>query len=90
MSKKTVARNKKALHEYHIIDTYEAGIVLAGPEVKSIRAGKVSLTEAFARVEGSEAFSTACTSRPTTRPAAGTWIPTRTRKLLLHRARSGG
>ena len=52
--RKVIARNKKALHEYAILDRYEVGIVLFGPEVKSIRAGKVSLAEAYARVEGGE------------------------------------
>ena len=85
MSKKTLARNKKASHEYHIVDTYEAGIVLAGPEVKSIRAGKASLTEAFARIEGNEAFIYGMHISPY--DAASRWNvdATRTRKLLLNR-----
>jgi SsrA-binding protein len=85
MSKKTVVRNKKALHEYHIVDTYEAGIVLAGPEVKSIRAGKVSLGEAFARIDGSEAFLYGMHISPY--EPANRWNadPLRTRKLLLNR-----
>lgn len=85
MSKKTVARNKKALHEYHIIDTYEAGIVLAGPEVKSIRAGKVSLTEAFARVDGNEAFLYGMHISPYDPASLWNVDATRTRKLLLNR-----
>lgn len=85
MSKKTVARNKKALHEYHIIDTYEAGIVLVGPEVKSIRAGKVSLTEAFARVDGSEAFLYGMHISPYGPASLWNVDSTRTRKLLLNR-----
>jgi SsrA-binding protein len=85
MSKKTVARNKKALHEYHIVDTFEAGIVLAGPEVKSIRAGKVSLTEAFARIEGTEAFLYGMHVTPYDPASRWNGDPTRTRKLLLHR-----
>ena len=85
MSKKTVARNKKALHEYHIVDTYEAGIVLAGPEVKSIRAGKVSLTEAFARIDGSEAFLYGMHISPYDPASLWNVDATRTRKLLLNR-----
>jgi SsrA-binding protein len=85
MSKKTVARNKKALHEYHIVDTYECGIVLAGPEVKSIRAGKVSLAEAFARIEGSEAFIYGMHITPYDPASRWNVDPVRTRKLLLHR-----
>lgn len=83
--KKTVARNKKALHEYHIVDSYEAGIVLAGPEVKSIRAGKVSLTEAFARVEGNQVFLYGMHVTPYDPASRWNVDPVRTRKLLLHR-----
>jgi SsrA-binding protein len=85
MSKKTVARNRKALHEYHIIDSYEAGIVLAGPEVKSIRGGKVSLTEAFARIEGNEALLYGMHVTPYDPASRWNVDPVRTRKLLLHR-----
>jgi SsrA-binding protein len=85
MSKKTVARNKKALHDYHIVDTYEAGIVLAGPEVKSIRAGKVSLNEAFARVDGNEAWLYGLHISPYDPASRWNVDPTRERKLLLHR-----
>jgi SsrA-binding protein len=85
MSKKTVARNRKALHEYHIIDSYEAGIVLAGPEVKSIRGGKVSLTEAFARIEGNEALLYGMHITPYDPASRWNVDPVRTRKLLLHR-----
>jgi SsrA-binding protein len=85
MSKKTIARNKKALHEYHIIDSYEAGIVLAGPEVKSVRAGKVSLGEAFARVERGEALLYGMHISPYDPASRWNVDPMRTRKLLLHR-----
>jgi SsrA-binding protein len=85
MSKKTVARNKKALHEYHIVDTYEAGIVLVGPEVKSIRAGKVSLAEAFARIDGSEANLYGMHISPYGPASLWNVDSTRTRKLLLNR-----
>jgi SsrA-binding protein len=85
MSKKTVARNKKALHEYHILDTYEAGIVLFGPEVKSIRGGRVSLAEAFARIEGSEAFIYGMHISPYDPASRENVDATRTRKLLLNR-----
>lgn len=85
MAKKSIARNRKALHDYHIIDTWEAGIVLAGPEVKSVRAGKVSLTEAFARVDGSEAFIHGLHISPYDPASRWNLDPVRTRKLLLHR-----
>ncbi len=53
---KLVARNRKAHHEYHILETFEAGMVLLGSEVKSLRDGNASLSDAFARVEGGEAW----------------------------------
>ncbi|MEX0906979.1 MAG: SsrA-binding protein SmpB [Gemmatimonadota bacterium] len=85
MSTKTVARNRKATHEYHIIDTYEAGIVLAGPEVKSIRGGRVSLAEAFARIEGMEAILYGMHVTPYDPASRWNVDPTRPRKLLLNR-----
>ena len=85
MSKKTVARNKKATHEYHILDTFEAGIVLVGPEVKSIRSGKVSLAEAFARIDGSEAWLHGMHISPYGPASMWNVDPTRPRKLLLNR-----
>lgn len=85
MSKKTLARNRKALHEYHIVDTYEAGIVLAGPEVKSIRDGRLSLTEAFARVDGNEVFLFGMHVTPYDPASRWNVDPVRTRKLLLNR-----
>src|SRR5687768_4703648 len=86
MSKKSVARNKKALHEYHIIDTYEAGVVLVGPEVKSIRNGKVSLAESFARVEGNEVFVYGMHITPYDPASRWNVDPVRPRKLLLNRS----
>ncbi|HEX6134709.1 MAG TPA: SsrA-binding protein SmpB [Longimicrobiales bacterium] len=85
MSKKTLARNRKALHEYHVVDTYEAGIVLAGPEVKSIRAGKVSLAEAFARIDGNEVYLHGMHISPYDPASRWNVDATRTRKLLLNR-----
>ena len=85
MSKKTVARNKKALHEYHIVDTYEAGVVLVGPEVKSIRSGRASLAEAFARVEGNEVFLYGMHVTPYDPASRWNVDPVRARKLLLNR-----
>jgi SsrA-binding protein len=55
-SKRIIAKNKKARFDYHILDTFEAGIVLKGYEVKSIRQGKVSLSDAFAQVVGGEVY----------------------------------
>lgn len=82
--RKIVARNKKARHEYEILDTYEAGLVLKGPEVKSIRAGKVSLAESFARVDDGEAWLHGMHVTPYDPAARWNVDPTRPRKLLLH------
>lgn len=83
--RKVIARNKKALHDYHIIDSWEAGIALAGPEVKSIRAGKVSLAEAFARIDRGEAWLHGMHVTPYDPADRWNVPPDRARKLLLHR-----
>ena len=82
----TIALNKKARHEYFIEDRYEAGISLEGWEVKSLRAGKVNVTEAYVTLKDGEAYLFGATISPL--PTASTHVhpdPTRTRKLLLHR-----
>jgi SsrA-binding protein len=56
MSEKIVASNRRARHEYFILETIEAGIVLQGSEIKSIRAGQISLAEAYVRIDGQEAW----------------------------------
>ncbi|PID50921.1 MAG: SsrA-binding protein [Propionibacteriales bacterium] len=83
--RKLVAQNKKARHDYHIHDTFEAGMVLQGTEVKSLRAGRCSLAEAFVTIDDGEAWL-----REAHIPeyAFGTWTnhaARRKRKLLLHR-----
>jgi SsrA-binding protein len=83
-TKKTLARNKKALHEYQILEQYEAGIALVGPEVKSIRAGKVSLAESFARVERGEVWLHDMHVSPYDPASRWNADPLRPRKLLLH------
>ena len=55
-AERPIAENRKAYHDYHILDTYEAGVVLLGTEVKSIREGRVNLRDSFGRVEGGEVF----------------------------------
>ena len=55
-AERAIAENRKAYHDYHILDTYEAGVVLLGTEVKSIREGRVNLRDSFGRVEGGEVF----------------------------------
>lgn len=80
-----VASNKKARHDYHIDDTYEAGIVLMGTEVKALRAGRASLVDGFASVDGGEVWLEGV---HIPEYAQGTWTnhaPRRKRKLLLHR-----
>lgn len=82
--RKIVARNKKALHEYHVVEAMEAGIVLTGPEVKSIRGGRASLAEAFARVDASEVFLYDMHVSPYGPASMWNSDPVRPRKLLLH------
>lgn len=64
---KMIANNKKAYHDYFILDTYEAGIALAGTEVKSLRMGKCSIKESFIRIEDGEVFTMECISAHTKR-----------------------
>jgi SsrA-binding protein len=80
-----VARNKRARHDYHILETWEAGIVLTGTEVKSLRAGKANITDAFAVVNGGEVFLLNAHIAPYEQGNQFNHEPTRTRKLLLHR-----
>jgi SsrA-binding protein len=82
---KTITVNRKAYHDYHILETVEAGIVLTGTEIKSIRAGRVNLRDAFARPEAGELW---LFNVHIARYEAGGHYnhePTRPRKLLLHR-----
>ncbi|HEX6939356.1 MAG TPA: SsrA-binding protein SmpB [Longimicrobiales bacterium] len=82
--RKIVARNKKALHEYEILDSWEAGLVLTGPEVKSLRAGRASLTGAFARVENGEVWLYDMHISPYEPASYQNVDPKRPRKLLLN------
>lgn len=84
-ARKVIARNKKARHEYQVLESFEAGIVLTGPEVKSIRAGRASLAEAFGRVEGSEVWLHDMHISPYDPAHRWNAEPTRPRKLLLRR-----
>jgi SsrA-binding protein len=81
----TVALNRKARYEYDISDTFEAGLVLTGTEIKSVRAGKVSLADAFARVEKGEAWLIGAHIAPYEAGNRYNHEPKRDRKLLLHR-----
>src|ERR1700752_2330409 len=77
--------NRKALRDYHIIDRYEAGIELKGSEVKSIRAGKANISDAFARIDNGEAFLYNADIQPYEKASLEVPAAKRARKLLLHR-----
>ena len=82
---KKITENRRARHDYHIIDTYEAGIALEGMEVKSLREGKVSLQEGYARVENGEVFLYDVHISPYSHSSIQRYEPKRRRKLLLHK-----
>jgi SsrA-binding protein len=79
------AKNKKAFHDFTIEETYEAGIALTGPEVKSIREGRANLKESYARVRDGEVFLIGAHISPYENATHRDQRPTRDRKLLLHR-----
>ncbi|WP_059008311.1 SsrA-binding protein SmpB [Streptomyces specialis] len=84
--RKLIAQNKKARHDYHVLDTYECGLVLTGTEVKSLRQGRASLVDGFGQLDGSEVW---LHNVHIPEYAQGTWTnhsARRKRKLLLHRA----
>ena len=82
----TVALNRRARHDYTIDETFEAGLVLTGTEIKSIRGGKANLTSAYARVERGEAWLVGAHIAPFEGGNRYNHEPKRTRKLLLHRS----
>lgn len=83
--RKIVARNRKARHDFEILETFEAGLVLKGPEVKSIREGGVSFQDAFARIEDGEVWLYNLHISPYEPANRENLDPTRTRKLLLRK-----
>lgn len=85
MGIKVVATNRKAKHEYFLLDIYEAGLVLKGSEIKSIRAGQVSLAQAYVSIDGNEAWLINSHIAPYDEASRNNHDPLRTRKLLLHR-----
>jgi SsrA-binding protein len=85
MSIKVIATNRKARHQYHFHDTYEAGLVLLGSEIKSIRAGRVSLQEGFVQFEAGEAWLVNVHIAQYDPASRQNHEPRRRRKLLLHR-----
>ena len=83
--KKTIARNKKAFHDFFIEEQVEAGLVLTGSEVKSLREGKVVLEESYARVEGGEASLLGMSIPQYKNAGYAQHVPDRVRRVLLHR-----
>ena len=85
MSIKIIANNRKASHDYFLLEKYEAGLVLQGSEIKSIRAGQISLKEAYVRTDGYEAWLVNAHVAPYDPASRQNHDPRRERKLLLHR-----
>ena len=83
--RESIARNKRARHDYHITDTWEAGIVLTGSEVKSLRNGKANISDAYGIVKDGEVLLLNLHISPYEQASFFNHEPTRTRKLLLHR-----
>ena len=88
-AERVVAENRKARHDYEILDTLECGIALVGSEVKSLRTGRMSLDEAYGRVEGSEVWLYGCDIPEYEKANQLNHKPKRPRKLLLHRREIG-
>ena len=84
-AQKNVAENRKAFHDYHILETFEAGVALLGTEVKAIREGGVQLRDSFARIEGGEVWIYNVHISAYSNRGYSNHEPTRKRKLLLHR-----
>jgi SsrA-binding protein len=82
----SVAENRKAFHDFHLMETFEAGLVLLGTEVKAIREGRVNLRDSFARVEDGEVFLYNVNISPYSHRGYADHEPLRRRKLLLHRS----
>ena len=83
--RKLIAENRKAYHDYFIVDEYEAGLVLTGTEVKSLRAGRANLKDAYARIKNGEVFVHQMHISPYALAYYGNHDPLRARKLLLHK-----
>jgi len=85
LAQENIAENRKAFHDYHILDTWEAGMVLLGTEVKSIREGRVNLRDSFARVEKGEVWLYNVNISSYSHRGYADHEPLRQRKLLMHR-----
>lgn len=82
---KVVAANKKARFDYHILDTFEAGLVLTGAEIKSLRSGEATITESYVRPQGEELFLLNAYIKPYSHSGDREYDPRRPRKLLMHK-----
>lgn len=85
VAQKIICKNKKASHDYHLSETYKAGIVLKGTEVKSLREGKANLKESYASIEGREVYLYNCHISPYSHGTDANHEPLRTKKLLFHK-----
>lgn len=85
LAQTNIAENRKAFHDYHILDTWEAGMVLLGTEVKSIREGRVNLRDSFARIERGEVWLYNVNISAYSHRGYADHEPLRQRKLLMHR-----
>ena len=85
LAQKSISENRKAFHDYHLLESFEAGIVLLGTEVKAIREGRVNLRDSFARLEDGEVFLYNVNISPYSHRGYADHEPLRRRKLLLHR-----
>ena len=83
---KIVAENRRARHDYHIHETFEAGIVLTGTEIKSLRGGRANLTDSYARIENGELFLISAHISPYDQGNRFNHEPRRNRKLLMHKS----
>jgi SsrA-binding protein len=84
-AQRTIAENRKARHDYHILDTWEAGVALLGTEVKSIREGRVNLRDSYARIDNGEVWMLNVHISPYSHRGSAAHEELRQRKLLLHR-----
>ncbi len=86
LAQTSIAENRKAFHDYHVIETFEAGLVLMGTEVKAVREGRVNLRDSFARVEDGEIYLYNVNISPYSHRGYADHEPLRRRKLLLHKS----
>ena len=85
LARANIAENRKAFHDFHLLETFEAGIVLLGTEIKAIREGRVNLRDSFARVDDGEVYLCNVNISPYSHRGYAEHEPMRRRKLLLHR-----